>query len=582
MRTITCLTGLALTLLTLTVPAGAAGLDGEWMGGFENGREWVFVTVSLGGEDTAPAGRIDLPLRGERRILLRNVTLDRGIMRFEVPGAYGSLQFDGRLDGDRVRGTVRQGLASGRFELLRSRYITADAFAPFQGTYEIEPGVPLLVYMGPQGAAFVDHRDQRMGTLYATDDSTFVSGRTLVGGYPVDVTLRFERAGDAAAHAVVIERKGQPTMRAVRRAYYRDAPVRLRHGDVDLAGTLLVPAGRGPFPAVVLIQGSGVAAREALTPFADGFARRGVAVLYHDKRGTGESTGSWARATFDDLAGDALTAVEYLKARPEIDPRRIGLHGASLGGWIAPLAAARSPDVSFVIVEAVPTTTPEAHERLRVERQMRADGVRADLIARAVAFMDEKAAVARSGDGWDALVRRMEQGQTEGWLRYTNPPTSLESLQWNWRHVMSFDPLPVLERVRVPVLALFGELDTIVSTVINRPRLEQALARAGNLDVTVRVLPGANHHFLEARTGGPGEVPLLTSFVDEYFTASQAWLASRTTSVTAMAEAPPAARGDEARAVTSAPDVAEQADEAARIVPGEFLFRGVPVGWTLP
>jgi dienelactone hydrolase len=527
MRPRASLIGLALSLLTLPGLAHAAGLDGEWMGAFENGREWVFVTVSLGGEDTVPAGRIDLPLKGERRILLRNVSLDGRVMRFEVPGTHGPLRFDGRLEGDRIEGHVRQGLASGRFELLRSRHLTVEAFRPFAGTYEIEAGVPLLVYFGPQGAAFVDHRDQRMGTLYATGDETFVSGRALLGGYPVEATLHFERVDGEPAHAVVVERKGLPRVRATRRSYYRDEPVRLQHGDVSLAATLLVPNGRGPFPAVVLIQGSGTAGRDALLPFADAFARRGVAVLFHDRRGTGQSTGSLARATFDDLAGDALAGVGYLARRPEIDHRRIGLHGASLGGWVAPLAATRSPLVSFIIAEAVPTTTPEAHERLRVERQMQADGFRADVVASAVAFMDEKGRVGRSGEGWDALVQRMEQGRAEGWLRYTNPPTSLESLQWNWRHVMSFDPVPVLEQVRVPVLALFGELDTIVSPALNRTRLEHALARAGNRDVTVRVLPGANHHFLSARTGGPGEVPTLEAFVDGYFPASPAWLESR-------------------------------------------------------
>ena len=156
---------------------------------------------------------------------------------------------------------------------------------------------------------------------------------------------------------------------------------------------------------------------------------RGIAVLIHDKRGTGASTGNWARATFDDLAGDALAGVAFLQARPEINARQIGLHGMSLGGWVAPLAASRAPDVAFVIVESAPVLTPREHERLRVEQQLRADGFAPELVAHAVAFMDQKFEVARTGEGWDRLTGAMARGAREGWLSYVNAPPSLESLQ---------------------------------------------------------------------------------------------------------------------------------------------------------
>jgi tetratricopeptide (TPR) repeat protein len=130
--------------------------------------------------------------------------------------------------------------------------------------------------------------------------------------------------------------KGQAPQRAVRKEFYTTTPVRYSSGPASLSGSLLMPIGPGPHPAIVMIHGSGPVTREALMPYADVFVRNGIAVLIHDKRGTGSSTGNWARATFDDLADDALAGVKLLKGRPEINPAQIGLQGTSLGGWVAP------------------------------------------------------------------------------------------------------------------------------------------------------------------------------------------------------------------------------------------------------
>jgi pimeloyl-ACP methyl ester carboxylesterase len=138
--------------------------------------------------------------------------------------------------------------------------------------------------------------------------------------------------------------------------------------------------------------------------------------------------------------------------------------------------------------------------------------------------MDRKFEVGRTGLGWDRLVEAMQDAQREGWLSYTNPPTSLESLRWNWKEMLSYDPAPALERLHVPVLAIYGELDTIVATGVNRARLQELLGRAGNCDLTVKVLPGANHNFFAARTGGPAELPGLSGFVPAYFEAGADWL----------------------------------------------------------
>src|SRR5206468_7159712 len=127
--------------------------------------------------------------------------------------------------------------------------------------------------------------------------------------------------------------------------------VEVHNGDVVLRGELLVPATGGRRPAIVLAHGSGPATRH-VGMWNVFFVRLGMAVLSLDKRGAGESTGDFRTASMDDLASDWLAGVTFLKSRSDIDPRRIGVHGSSQGGWTAPLMAARSSDVAFVIVRA--------------------------------------------------------------------------------------------------------------------------------------------------------------------------------------------------------------------------------------
>ena len=529
---------LAVLACGLLVPASsrAGAFEGEWFGGFRGRTDWVFVRVTFGGEDSAPADRIDLPLSGERGILLDSVRFRGPRVSFEVPGTFGNLLFEGKLEDGRIRGFVRMGFGSANFELLRKVRPDERLTQRLLGNYDLGDGRIVLVYEGPQGLAYVDYGTGRMGPLYPIGSRTFVSGPTLLSGYPVELTVRVDLDAIGEVTWLTWDARGEPSVRAPKRVLYRTEDVAYASGTARISASLLTPPGPGPSPAVVMIHGSGPATRSALMPFADVLVRSGVAVLVPDKRGAGRSSGDGVRATFADLAGDALAGVAFLKRRPGVNPTQIGLQGASLGGWVAPLAASRSSDVKFIIVEAAPTITPAEHERQRVESQMRADSLPRDLIVQALAFMDRKFDVGRSGKGWDGLVRLMNKGRLEGWLGYVNPPSSLDSLTWHVRQILDYDPLPALEQLKCPVLAVYGELDTIVPVGFNRRRMEEALERAGNTDVTVTVFPKANHNFFAAITGGPGEVPRLRGFVPGYFTTRVEWVLARVDETVAAPE----------------------------------------------
>src|SRR5215207_1483547 len=148
---------------------------------------------------------------------------------------------------------------------------------------------------------------------------------------------------------------------------YAEREITFRGGDATLAGTLLLPNAEGRVPAVVFLHGSGPEGRWASRFLATRLAAQGIASLVFDKRGVGSSTGDWRTATPDVLAGDAVAAVARLLEEPRIDPARIGIHGHSQGGTLAPMVAARSPRVAFVVASAaagVPTDSVELYSIL--------------------------------------------------------------------------------------------------------------------------------------------------------------------------------------------------------------------------
>lgn len=316
-----------------------------------------------------------------------------------------------------------------------------------------------------------------------------------------------------------------------------------------LAGTLTLPATSGPHPAVVLISGSGRQDRDeaigipGYLPFrwlAAHLGRQGVAVLRYDDRGVAKSTGDFFSATSADFAQDATAALRYLLRRKEVDARRIGLLGHSEGGLVAPMVAARDPRVAFVIGMAPPGVTGYQVLLVQVERILRSSGASEEQVAQGLlqAREDLNRILAHDWAALEASVHRRAldglrslpeaQRREIGDLERAARDLTAELMRFN-RIWMPFflvhNPTRDWARVRVPVLALFGGLDTQVDLNQNRPPIEAALRRARNTDVTITVFPRANHLFQEAVTGSPNEYARLTpAFLPGFLEGISSWL----------------------------------------------------------
>lgn len=301
---------------------------------------------------------------------------------------------------------------------------------------------------------------------------------------------------------------------------------------VRLAGTLTLPEGNGPFPAAILISGSGPQDRDETVfghkPFAvwtDALTRRGIAVLRYDDRGTAGSTGDFAAATSAGFATDADAAFAYLAARPEIDGRRIGLIGHSEGGTIAPLVAQEGVPVAWVVMLAGPAVSGGAllTEQSRVTQV--AMGIAPAVVDANVAIQARiMSAVAENASSADATIAAVDPILAEAGLTEAQRQGQLGQLRGAWsRWFIAHDPGPALAGLDVPLLALYGGKDVQVPADQNAPALSRLKP-----DAEVVVLPNLNHLMQPATTGLPNEYEAIETTIDPEALATVVnWVAAR-------------------------------------------------------
>ena len=291
--------------------------------------------------------------------------------------------------------------------------------------------------------------------------------------------------------------------------------------NVKIAGTLTWPRGGGKYPAVLLITGSGsqdrnetVAGHHPFLVLADHLTRNGIAVLRVDDRGVGGTDMGSLSVTSENYAEDVLAGVNYLKQRKEIDPKMIGLIGHSEGGMIAPMVAARSKDVSFIVLLAGLGQRGEDVIYAQTQLIQKAQGTPDDTTRHTIALArkinsivkaetDEKRIEQRIVEEIAAYEATLVDSQKE---LFKPAAASVKSFMpiyktpW-YRFFITFDPQPVLKNVRVPVLALNGEHDLQVPAKENLDLIGAGLKAGGNADVTLKAFPALNHLFQTSKTG---------------------------------------------------------------------------------
>ena len=291
--------------------------------------------------------------------------------------------------------------------------------------------------------------------------------------------------------------------------------------NIKLAGTLTVPRGGGKYPVVLLITGSGsqdrdetIAGHRPFLVLADHLTRNGIAVLRVDDRGMGGSDMGSLSVTSENFAEDVLAGVNFLKQRKQIDPRMIGLIGHSEGGMIAPMVAARSKDVSFIVLLAGLGQRGEDVIYAQTELIQKTQGTPAETTKHTIALARKINAIVKAETDGMRIEQRINEeiaayeatlGDSHKEL-FKPAASSVKSYlpiyktPW-YRFFITFDPAPVLKNVKVPVLALNGEHDLQVPAKENLDLIAAGLKAGGNVDVTVKAFPRLNHLFQTSQTG---------------------------------------------------------------------------------
>jgi hypothetical protein len=465
------LAGLAVLLAVVGCAAGGAAPRpaGTWVGTFRLAARAEPVALSV--ELRGGAAVVALAPGHAARTVVRARAMS-GRLRFALPGRPAALAFDLRLRRGRLVGTARQGAVRGTASLRRGRPLEAGTL----GLYAFGDGRSLAVVQGFGSRAGVLFEASEIRGLYATGPGAYDVGSGLATRNPAVGTVTF-----AADHAV---------WRGARaaRVPLRQEEVRVPAGRHSLACTLTIPPGQGRRPAVAFAHGSGAAVRAFNSTFALFFARHGHVVLSCDKRGIGQSGGAYpgenANAiSIDAYARDVEAQARWLSRRPEVDPARLGISGASQAGWIMPLAASRERAVRWIVTLVGPTYTTDEDD---------------------------------------------VYGNLAGQGNFV-PTTGEEQIEAEMRRARGgFDPLPAIDALRIPALWLYGGRDRHVSTRISLERLDPLVRQPGR-DFSYAVFPLANHGLIETETqySLTPEVLRSSRYAEGLWTTMDAWLRSR-------------------------------------------------------
>jgi uncharacterized protein len=542
-RLVSILTLILTAFCAAAAPAQAPeNWTGDWHGTLSTARGQLRMQLTIrAGEAGALTGEMEsIDQAPGQKIPVPTLSVTGGRLTFAIPAF--SLTYEGSWDaaGNRFSGTLHQG-SDLPLVLERGAFPAQPVIQGLDGAWdataqrgEATLRLVLRVTTGPRGTiASFDSPDQLATDLpvsgltregdavrfaLPSGNTSFagtLTGERLSGRWADGTEAVFVRRAAGAAEAAPPRRPQTPQPPFPYRAEEVSIPNASAPG-VTLAGTLTLPEGQGPFPAAILVTGSGAQDRDETLfghkPFAvlaDYLTRHGIAVLRYDDRGTAHSTGRFARSTSADFATDANAAFAFLAARPEIDRRAIGFVGHSEGGMVGPIAATANPQVAFLVLLAgpgIPTRALLEGQRLAIARSQ---GESEAVIERTAPLQTELAAIA-AGDLDDAAARAaLMTSLTDARLQALGVTAAQRDSMINtmldpwFRWFLRYDPAPALRHFPGPLLALNGSLDRQVLPGPNLAGIRAATA--GHRDVTVTELPGLNHLFQTARTGGVGE-----------------------------------------------------------------------------
>ena len=540
---------IAITALILFATSLARSQDvaGDWQGVLHAGTRQLHIVLHITNSDGNLKATMDSVDQGAFGLPVSSISLKNSKLKFEVSQVGGS--YLGKLSPDArtISGSWSQGGAFLDLDFKRATSAVkaepkpgppSDIDGAWLGTVEAS-GMKLRVVFHILNTtdgltATMDSPDQgAMGipatTVTRNGSSLKIEMKQINGAYEGKVSSDLTTIDGVYTYSsgelpLVVKRVKDASQLERHRPQDPVKPYPYREEEVSyankqaqgvvLAGTLTIPQGKGPFPTVLLVPGSGrhdrdetLLGHKVFLVLADYLTRKGIVVLRVDDRGAGKSSGKFEDATTADLATDAEAGIAYLRTRSETDPHKIGMIGHSEGGLIAPMVAASDPNVAFIVMMAGTGVPGDEILVEQVQLISEASGMSHEAAEKSAAQEREVVTVLKQGKDKDTAALEKElREKLSGTIPEAQIGPQIKLLTSPWfRYFIAYDPAPTLRKVKCPVLAINGEKDVQVSPKQNLPAIRKALEEGGNQHFETDELPGLNHLFQTAKTGAPSE-----------------------------------------------------------------------------
>lgn len=475
-------------LLLAASPALAQqnSLHGLWVGGHPASEGYVLLRMQVGLDSAANDAQASISISG-RPPQTSPITLNGNRATFEFDEKGGRAAVTAMLRGDTLVGPMQIG--KGTRELRLTRILPTPSELKdrikntYEGTYETEDHqlVRFDAYSEGGSMMYINYTTGEFRDFFLTRNG-LIAGPTFFIPHPP--TMRLQEVKDSLGQPQIALQDpgiGKVLLRTARRLEFPREDIEVK-SDVTISGTLVKPRGRGPFPVVVFVHGSGPWTRGAPAALDQFLAANGIASWIYDKRGVGKSGGVYTHdvdsARFELLAADAIAGVKMLSKRPDIDTNRIGVWGISQAGWIIPIVAARTPEVDFTVILSGPITT----------------------------LSEENYFSSLTGEGAEVPKRSRAEIAL---LMTTHRPTG-------------FDPIPFIRQMRIPSVWIFGGKDDSVPVDESIEAL-RALQKEG-YPFELAWFPMGNHPMWETTDWSRQYAPLIHRYVPQYFDTTLRWI----------------------------------------------------------
>jgi len=507
----------------------ASTLPTYYSGGYGTPGNFVYTRI---GFDT---GKIRQPFDRTDEPPIRNLTVRDGRLSFDAD----RLHFELTQIDHGARGWVVDEKGKRRPAFFRTRpkdIPSVDVLERYEGTYRVGKHglLTLSRSVASDNLHYLELPSGRTGVLFYLPNSELTGGPCIYCPGPEYVRVSLDpRQSGRAQHVRVTIHGG--TVDAPRIETHSEQEVRFVSKDgTDLAGSLLLPSGKGPHPAVVFAHGSNAQTRNGFNGnirfIAEAYARSGIAALIFDKRGTGRSKGDWEKANFDLLADDVAAGVGFLKTRDDIRADRIGLTGSSQAGWIMTLASRRVPDVRFIQMRSSSPMSVREANRSQLVLMMESERFPQSEIQRALDVRDMMDDYAVTGENWEQLEAASKQVENEYWMsQFIGGLPAKDSPDHAWlRKAFTYDTVAAVRNFKGAWQVTYGASDIVVDVPQAKAWFEKAIRYGRSKDVTIEIVPNADHNYFETRTGlDHREFPGYSRFVPGIFDKITRWANER-------------------------------------------------------